>query len=140
MTDENTHQAVVAAWLRRAPGGPDELVRTFEDTFAALWRRSQLTLGDVTLTAIVDRVLHLAGEKFPALGSIALGETGLSWPEAPAGADPARLAEGISFVLVEFLTVLGNLTAEILTPALHAELSGQPASSSSHPTHEDPTS
>jgi len=25
-------------------------------------------------------------------------------------------------VLVEFLTVLGNLTAEILTPELHAEL------------------
>ena len=27
------------------------------------------------------------------------------------------------FVLVEFLTVLGHLTDEILTPALHAELS-----------------
>jgi hypothetical protein len=26
-------------------------------------------------------------------------------------------------VLVEFLTVLGNLTAELLTPELHAELS-----------------
>jgi hypothetical protein len=26
-------------------------------------------------------------------------------------------------LLVDFLTVLGNLTAEILTPALHAELS-----------------
>ena len=104
-----------------------------------LWQRSQLTLGDVTLTAIVDRVLHLAGEQFPALGSVALSEAGLSWREPPAGADPARLAEGIRFVLVEFLTVLGNLTAEILTPALHAELSGQPASSSSHPTDEDPT-
>ena len=26
------------------------------------------------------------------------------------------------FLLVEFLTVLGNLTADILTPALHSEL------------------
>jgi hypothetical protein len=31
--------------------------------------------------------------------------------------------EGIRFVLVEFLTVLGNLTAGILTAELHAELS-----------------
>ena len=35
----------------------------------------------------------------------------------------SELVEGIRFVLVEFLTVLGNLTAEILTPELHSELS-----------------
>jgi hypothetical protein len=34
-----------------------------------------------------------------------------------------ELVAGIRFVLVEFLTVLGNLTAEILTSELHAELS-----------------
>jgi hypothetical protein len=33
------------------------------------------------------------------------------------------LREAIQFVLVELLTVVGNLTAEILTPALHSELS-----------------
>ena len=34
------------------------------------------------------------------------------------------------FVLVEFLTVLGNLTAEILSPALHAELAREAEDSS----------
>jgi hypothetical protein len=37
--------------------------------------------------------------------------------------DPIELRRGIRFVLTEFLTVLGNLTAEILTPELHAALS-----------------
>jgi hypothetical protein len=37
--------------------------------------------------------------------------------------DAIELREAIRFVLVELLTVLGNLTAEILTPALHAEIS-----------------
>jgi hypothetical protein len=34
-----------------------------------------------------------------------------------------ELKEAIQFVLMELLTVVGNLTAEILTPALHSELS-----------------
>ncbi len=33
-----------------------------------------------------------------------------------------QLRAAVRFVLVEFLSVLGVLTAEILTPALHAEL------------------
>ena len=52
--------------------------------------------------------------------------TGIGWqePSDRAGALQHRhLAEGIPFVLVDFLTVLGNLTADILTPVLHAELS-----------------
>ena len=123
--EENTHQAVVVSWLRRAPDEPQGLVRAFEATFAALWQRTRLTLGDMTLTAIVDRVLHVATEQFPVLGSFELVEGGLRWSEPPPapGVVRDRLPEGIRFVLVEFLTVLGNLTAEILTPALHAEMS-----------------
>lgn len=34
----------------------------------------------------------------------------------------STLIAGTRFVLVEFLTVLGNLTADILTPELHEEL------------------
>ncbi len=35
---------------------------------------------------------------------------------------PEELTGAIRFVLVEFLSVIGHLTAEILTPALHAQL------------------
>lgn len=124
MTD-TTHRAIVATWIRRAPDEPLALVRAFEATFAALWKRTRLTLGDVTLTAIVDRVLHIACERFAFLASLELLEGGPRWTDAAsaAGMSRARLAEGLELVLVDFLSVLGNLTAEILTPALHAEIS-----------------
>jgi hypothetical protein len=128
--------------MERAARGlpPDKLLSLFERGFAAMWQRALLTLGDVTLTAIVDRVLYTATEQFPMLSPLKLEATGLRWqgPDEHAGSlDHHHLAAGIQFVLVEFLTVLGNLTAEILTPALHSELSkvgpdeGQPQKSES---------
>src|SRR5690242_6000817 len=111
MEHRNTHQAVVAAWLRRAPHEPERLRRAFQTTFAALWQRTMLTLGDVTLNAITDRVLHVASQQFPAVGSLELGDGKLRWSDSPPapGGDPGLLDEGVQFFLVEFLTVLGNL-------------------------------
>jgi hypothetical protein len=103
----------------------DQLAQAFEQAFSALWRRAHQTLGDVTLAAIVDRVLYTGAERFPVLGELKVEGTGLRWAELRQkahGVPRAELADAIRFVLVEFLTVLGNLTADILTPALHAEL------------------
>jgi hypothetical protein len=100
-------------------------VQAFDQGFAALWRRAHLTLGDVTLTAIVGRVLYVAAEEHPFLSALTVDPGGLRCQELHERAvdlPPDRLAEALRFVLVEFLTVLGSLTAEILTPALHAEL------------------
>jgi hypothetical protein len=129
MTDENEHDACVEAWMRAAAGGgasSEELVRAFDQAFGAMWRRAQLTLGDVTLTAIVDRVLYNAIERFPHLAPLSLEAGGIRCEELLRGAAAVprqELAAGIRFVLLEFLTVLGNLTAEVLTPALHTALS-----------------
>jgi hypothetical protein len=125
---ENEHSACVNAWLERAARGlpPERLLQIFEQGFAALWRRAHQTLGDVTLTAIVDRVLYTAAERFPLLAGLKINANGIHCEEIRAGAGSLHhdeLAQGIRFVLIEFLTVLGNLTAEILTPALHLELS-----------------
>jgi len=81
----------------------------------------------VTLTAIAERVLHNASERFSLLWSLKIEPTrGIQCRELSdriGSVEPAELREAIRFVLVELLTVLGNLTAEILTPALHAEIS-----------------
>lgn len=126
--DESQHAVCVNAWMARASNGlsPAELLRAFEDGFAALWRRAQKTLGDVTLVAIGDRVLHTMAERSPAFSALKLEATGLrldEFRERAKGLPNAELADGIRGFLVEFLTVLGNLTAEVLTPALHSELS-----------------
>ena len=105
---------------------PERLLQLFEQGFAALWQRAHQTLGDVTLTAIVERVLYTAAEQFPFLSSLEIEASGIRCQELRERAGTLhrdQLAVGIRFVLVEFLTVLGSLTAEILSPALHSELS-----------------
>jgi hypothetical protein len=128
MRDANDHGACVDAWMERTAQGspPDRLIQLFERAFSALWRRAHVTLGEVTLGAIVDRVLYYASERYPVLSSLKVESAGIccvELQERAGGLPRDQLAEGLRFILVEFLTVLGNLTAEILTPALHAELS-----------------
>lgn len=132
---ENTkHTAAVDAWVsRNLKDLPREQAMVlFVQAFNGLWRRIQVTLGEVTLQAIVDRVLHDATKKFEALSSLVVESTGLHADnevlERSRGLSTGEVAEGIRFMLVEFLTVLGTLTGEILTPALHADLGVMPIS------------
>lgn len=128
MADVHAHSACVNAWMDRATRGlaSEWLLRAFEHGFAVLWHRARQTLGDVTLTAIMDRVLYTAVERFPLLASLEIQATGIKCENLVASAgslDRDQLAEGIRFVMTQFLTILGNLTSGILAPALHAELS-----------------
>ena len=127
MADENVHIKCVSEWMKHATRIPaEELAGLFERALTVLWSRTHSALGDITVAAIVDRVLYNATEKYSALGSLKLDASGVNFAEFhhQAGTVNEReLKEAIQFVLVEFLTVVGNLTAEILTPALHSELS-----------------
>ncbi len=127
MGAENDHHVAVTAWFQRAARGRsvDSLIQAFEAGFGGVWRRSLLVLGEVTLAAILERVLHTAQERFPALAVAEIDGSGLRCQALRAYPDTQRdqLADATRFVLVEFLTVLGNLTGEILSPALHDELS-----------------
>jgi hypothetical protein len=130
MLDEGQHEAFVDAWLKRhlKDRSAEVLLQLFEAALGALWAGTKTTLGEVTLTAIAERVLYNAAEKFPLISSLKVEPAGgiqiHELRQNLASLDSARLQEGLRFVLVEFLTVLGNLTAEILTPELHAGLAG----------------
>jgi hypothetical protein len=128
--EQDQHAAYVDAWLERSgkDPSPEVLLRLFEAALSALWARSTATLGEVTLTAIAERVLHNTSEAFPIFSSLKVEPTGgIPFRELrkriSASVPGSELMKGIRFVLVEFLTVLGNLTADILTPELHSELS-----------------
>jgi hypothetical protein len=127
MADADQHRASVDAWLERADAGmpPKELLQIFAEGFDTVWRRAHRTLGEVTLVAITDRVLHNAAEQFPTLSVLRVESTGLQYEELASlgvSLDSEQLLAAVRLVLLDFLTVLGALTAEILTPALHAEL------------------
>jgi len=137
MVDDGEHAACVDTWLDEAARGltPPALRRLFEAAFGAVWMRTMTTLGQVTLTAIGERVLYTAAERFPVLASFQVVPTrGIELRGAEGQGPPAEaeLRGGMRFLLVELLTVLGTLTAEILTPELHAQLRGVVLPSSVH--------
>jgi hypothetical protein len=128
VVDEGQHAACVDAWLARTAKGlsSEALLRLFEAALGALWTRAKTTLGEVTLTAIAERVLHNASEKYSLLWSLKVEPTGgiqcRELRERIGSVQLSELREAGRFVLVELLTVIGNLTAEILTPELHLEI------------------
>lgn len=106
---------------------PELRLRLFDAALSALWNRTRTTLGEVTLTAIAERVLYDASEAYPIFASLkvepAHGFQCRELSERIGSMKGPEVNQAIRFVIVEFLTVLGRLTAEILTPELHAELS-----------------
>jgi hypothetical protein len=138
--DDDAHAACVDAWMERATKGlpAERALSAFEVAFAAVWRRAHQTLGDVTLSAILDRVLIITSERYPAFSTLEVDATGLRSIEdlrRGAGSLPAdELAAGTRFLLLEFLRVLGTLTGEILTQALHTELAAAPAEPTTPPS------
>ena len=126
MSEQNV--APVEAWVDRVTKtlAPEQLVVAFEQGFAALWRRAESTLGEVTVSAIAERVLHDVAEQFPVLAALKVeAGAGVQFGELRGKVRPedaAHLRDGIRATLIQFLTVMGNLTADILTPALHGAL------------------
>jgi hypothetical protein len=128
--EESAHEAVVDAWLKGTEGlSTDAILDLFEEGLHRIIRHAQPTLGEITLGTIVDRVLYTAAERHPFLSPLEAsgGTVKLDRLRSALGAvEASELTTAARFALVEFLTVLGTLTAEILTPALHAELSHVP--------------
>jgi hypothetical protein len=129
VSDAHDHSRHVDKWITQAAAqdvSSEQLFQLFEQAMDALWNRAHLTLGDVTLTAVMDRVLYNASERFVPFESLKVEQSGIDCRELRERGEIFNcgdLREAMRFVLVEFLVVIGNLTGELLTPALHSELS-----------------
>lgn len=127
MAERNIHSDAVGAWRAGRTGAlsHQELAGLYERALGALWRRAHLSLGEITLRAIMERVLHQGVEVFPHLAALKIGTSGIHFEEmrqaAPA-LDLGLLDESLAYLVAELLRVFGTLTGEILTPVLHAEL------------------
>lgn len=88
-------------------------------------KRALMTLSSVTLEVILDRVLHQSNEKFPILSGVKFINKQLNFQDllqTGKGHKPEDLVEALRFLLIELITVLGRITADILTSPLHKEL------------------
>jgi hypothetical protein len=130
MDEENSDAVCVDVWVQRvAPNShsltSDCLLQLFERALDAVWREAQESLGEVTLTAIATRVLFMSKERFPGLSGISIKADGISLDnlrEHATTLSAHELREPLRFLLTELLRVLGDLTANVLTPWLHAAL------------------
>ena len=117
----------VDSWLERIGSqvSATSLLRLFDQAMDAVWARANPVLGEITIGAIADRVIWKSVEHYDFLSSLKLGKTGISSAGLENQASTVEvplLREGLRFTLVEFLTVIGTLTGDILTPPLQAEL------------------
>jgi hypothetical protein len=127
MPESDLHAACVDAWIARmAPASAVERIRLLERGVNALWKRATPTLGPITLGAILNRVLHTAGAEPALVSALQVRDTGLgvatAVDEVAAMTNGAILDQGVRAILTEFLSVLSNVTADILAAPLHAEL------------------
>ncbi len=127
MRDHARHAKAVDHWLDATAAGlnGDQFLTLVAAGLDAVWARTRVTIGEVTLVAIAERVLHDVGARFPPFAALMVEPDGIVFRELLGRAETMRdseAREGGRFLLVELLTVLGNLTAEILTPDLHARL------------------
>lgn len=125
MPADHKHAECVDRLLSRAKReGQGDPLRLLELATSAVWRQVSPTLGPITLSAIVARVHSTAEEQYAVLAGLRVSEDGVSLDGPVGRSADAEARDAVRFFLVELLTVVGNLTAEILTPAIHAILSG----------------
>jgi hypothetical protein len=126
MPEQNLHAVQVRAWIKASTKNLSEvqLISHFENSFSLLWNCARKTISVFTLTAILDRALFYTTENFPVLSSLKVQVTGLSFSslKAQKGLKSKDLIEGFEHLLIEFLTITGKLTGEIITPCLYEEL------------------
>ena len=118
----------VDTWLARRTHGlsAGQCSRLFAQAASALFNRAHVTLGDVTVAAIAERVTATAAERFAFLEGLELwGGDVTGWDGLHGRAETLEREEVLRaarFVVIELITVLDRLTAGILTPALRLEL------------------
>ncbi len=121
---KDIHSKLIKEWEHTNANGlnSDQHVRLLEKAIRAIELRAETTLSVVTLTLILDRVLHESKDRYPLLSEAFIESNRLSFEKMHNHHKSENLIEPIRHVLVELLTVLGRITADILTTPLNKEL------------------
>jgi len=120
----NSHsEEQIDAWLEQATKDmpAKKIVAVFSHALKSLSRKASRSLNQLTLMAIVNRVLYQCKDKFPLLQELKVDSTGINFDQNQyqlEQSDPEELRESFRYLFVELLSVLGDLTADVITSEL----------------------
>ena len=122
----DVHSNFVMTWENKTNIGLSKVnrLRLFEMAIHAVEKRSCVTLSNVTLLVILDRVLHHCRDKYPVLSEVSLDTHSLNFQKLQNLEDHKLddFIQALRYLLIEILKVLTRITADILTIPLHDEL------------------
>ena len=125
---ETDHAKYVNTWMARATKGRPaaSVLEQFEGAWGRLWRRSESAVGEIVLVSIAEMIRSNGADRYPFLSPLKLGTADVSCNmllQAKPALEKSELQEGLGFLLSEFVTVVGDLTDQIISPGLYQELS-----------------
>lgn len=122
----DVHSVLVSSWEKKAASHLSSVqhVQLLEKGIKAVEQRACQTLSRVTLLVILDRVFQKTKVRFPILLNVKLEESSLNFNinSLFRNKESAQLILALRFFLIELLSVLGRITADILTIPLHEKL------------------
>jgi hypothetical protein len=123
-----SHARAVADWLQKFPSSlsREQFINAVEFVFDNVLAKTQITVSEVTLSAVLDRVLYNSCIKYPILSELKLEDAKLNFSgfkKNLKSASHSEIKEAFQYFVTEFLFVIGNLTGEVLTTTLYNELS-----------------
>ncbi|GAC1353673.1 MAG: hypothetical protein NVSMB47_06530 [Polyangiales bacterium] len=119
------HARCIDEWvLHHGIASTEELTDAFERALRALWNRASAPLGEGTLSVVMTSVLNKALQRHPSIRGLSVAPSGVRYDRSVDDAmTPAEARLALREILVELLSLLGEMTAQVLTPALHDSLS-----------------
>ena len=122
-----SHARTVSLWLQKFPATltQEEFVGAIEKVFDQALEKTQITISEVTLSAVLDRILYNSAVKFPILNELKLDGAKLKFASLKRhvkSSSNSEIKAAFLYFFTEFFFVIGNLTAEHLTPILYNEL------------------
>jgi hypothetical protein len=123
----SSEQTAIESWVERIRAlAMESRADALHEGLDALWQRAWRTMGESTLL-IFDRVLSESKKRNPILESLYAEEDGVHLDTWIHGVDIDIAIDAIGDLVTTFLSTLGDLTGDILTPALDRELSRLPS-------------
>lgn len=120
------HRRIVEKWESSSASlSDDQKIRLFVKAFGKIEERALKTLSSVTLHVVLDRVISQSAEKFPFLSEVKIEAQGLTFDHLLRNINnhnSENVIEALRSLLIELLSVLGSITADILTSPLHKAL------------------